>query len=310
MESCRHFSDHLPFYLDDELHGDERAALEDHVAICRACRGELSRERRFLDSIRTARPVYQASPHLRERIECIVNGRATPRLSASKLRRRRLSLSDFSASYNDSWGGKTPRIANRRRRIAFVATVAAAMMMGTIYLSRHRELLPSKRLSDFALLAVDTHLRHLRGQLPLEIITKSPERISQWFGGKVPFGLKLPNYQESSGQEKVYELEGARLVGFNKDYAAYVAYQMRQRPITLVITSKSAARPSGAEQVESKGIIFHYDSIDGLKVLTWSDRDLTYALVSDLESHGQQSCMVCHAGTKDRDFFGKLKSSQ
>src|SRR5580704_14636637 len=121
MESCRHFSDHLPFYLDDELHGDERAALEDHVATCRACRGALSRERRFLDSIRTARPVYQASPHLRERVECIVNGRPTPKLSASKLRRRRFPLSDAAPSYNDSPGARAPRIANRRRRIAFVA---------------------------------------------------------------------------------------------------------------------------------------------------------------------------------------------
>jgi hypothetical protein len=29
-----------------------------------------------------------------------------------------------------------------------------------------------------------------------------PEQISNWFIGKVPFTVKLPNYQESSGQEK------------------------------------------------------------------------------------------------------------
>lgn len=309
MESCRHFTDQLPFYLDDELHGDERAALEDHIEVCGACRGALARERRFLDSIRSARPIYQATPELRARVEFIVNGKTAANPSAAKVkRRRRPSLSYFTSSYRNSGERK---IANRRRRIVFVATVAAAMIMGTIYLSRHRGFLPSRQhLSDFALLAVDTHLRHLRGQLPLEIITRSPERISQWFGGKVPFGLKLPNYQEVSGQERLYELEGARLVGFNKDYAAYVAYEMRQRPITLVITSDTVARPSGGEQVESKGIMFHYDSVNGLKVLTWSDRGLTYALVSDLEERGQQSCLVCHAGTKDRDFLEKLKPAR
>jgi hypothetical protein len=34
---------------------------------------------------------------------------------------------------------------------------------------------------------------------------------------------------------------------------------------------------------------------------------LTYALVSDLEERGQQSCLVCHAGTKDRDFIEGLR---
>ena len=36
--------------------------------------------------------------------------------------------------------------------------------------------------------------------------------------------------------EKLYQLEGARLVGYKNDYAAYVAYQIRTRPISLVVT--------------------------------------------------------------------------
>jgi hypothetical protein len=42
-------------------------------------------------------------------------------------------------------------------------------------------------------------------------------------------------------------------------------------------------------------------------VITWSDRGLTYALVSDLEERGQHSCIVCHQGTKDQDFISNLK---
>jgi hypothetical protein len=123
----------------------------------------------------------------------------------------------------------------------------------------------------------------------------------------VDFSVQLPNYQESSGQEKLYTLEGARLVGFEKNYAAYVAYRMKERPISLVITSDSAARPSGGEEIQAKGLKFHYNAIDGLKVITWSDRGLTYALVSDLEERGQQSCIVCHEGTKDQELFAPLK---
>ena len=156
-------------------------------------------------------------------------------------------------------------------------------------------------------MAAETHLRHMRGQLPLEMETANPQDISSWFANKVNFSVKLPNYQESSGQEKLYTLEGARLVGFENDYAAYVSYHMKEKPISLVITSDSVARPSGGEEIASKGLKFHYNAIDGLKVITWSDRGLTYALVSDLEERGQKSCIVCHEGTKDQDFIEPLK---
>jgi anti-sigma factor RsiW len=172
---------------------------------------------------------------------------------------------------------------------------------------KQSEAAPAGRASSFALMAAETHLRRARGQLPLEVESERPQDISNWFSNKVMFSVKLPNYQESSGQEKLYTLEGARLVGFQNDYAAYVAYQMKSRPISLVITSNSAANPSGGEEIYSRGLKFHYNAIDGLKVITWSDRGLTYALVSDLEERGQQSCIVCHEGTKDRDFIEALK---
>jgi anti-sigma factor RsiW len=193
-----------------------------------------------------------------------------------------------------------------------VVTIAAGLLVLLLpvlvwRVVRQTETPANAQPSNFALWAADTHLRHTHGQLPLEIESASPRDISAWFSGKVKFSVKLPNYQESSGQEKLYTLEGARLVGFQNDYAAYVAYRMKDRPITLVITSDSVARPSGGEQIASKGLTFHYNAIDGLKVLTWSDRGLTYALVSDLDERGQQSCIVCHQGTKDQDFIEPLK---
>jgi hypothetical protein len=123
----------------------------------------------------------------------------------------------------------------------------------------------------------------------------------------VSFRVKIPNYQESSGQEKLYTLEGARLVALRNDYAAYVAYEMKGRPISLVITSDAVVKPSGGEQIKAKGLTFHYNAIQGLKVITWSDRGLTYALVSDLDERGQQSCVVCHQVGKDQDFIAPLK---
>lgn len=293
---CEQVRDRLWFYLDDELRGAERNDLESHLAECEKCRKLFEGQRAFLESVRNAAPLHTASPELRARVVDIVNHSPKVSLAPPKLRKR---VEEFVQS------------SQRRSGYLRVAVLAGAMVVISIaafwFFAKSIDQTPIRRASEFALMAADTHQRHLHRQLPLEIVSGAPEGISAWFAGKLPFAVKLPNYQESSGQEKLYELEGARLVAFKNDYAAYVAYQMRTRPISLVITSDAVAKPSGGEEILAKGIVFHYDSIDGYKVITWSDRGLTYALVSDLEERGQQSCVVCHQGTKDRDFIESLK---
>ena len=165
----------------------------------------------------------------------------------------------------------------------------------------------SAEAASFPGMAVNVHKRHQRGQLPLELTTDTAGDVSRWFEGKVPFVVTLPDYQgETSEPENRYEIRGARLVGFDGDYAAYVAYRMDRHPVSLVITSTSVARPEGGEAVSARGIAFHFETFDNLKVVTWSHGNLTYALVSDLEERGQRSCMVCHQGTEARDFIDTL----
>ena len=287
LRGCEDIRGRLTLYLDGELQGDERATVETHLSDCESCAALFARELSFLNTVRESGPLHVASPELRGRVQEIVS-----------TGRKRFAGSS--------------RPARSQSRSSWIVTIAAALLVLLLpilvwRLVRQTETPSTARPSSFALMAADTHLRHTRGQLPLEMGSASPQDISGWFSGKVKFSVKLPNYQESSGQEKLYTLEGARLVSFQNDYAAYVAYRMKDRPITLVITSDSVAKPSGGEQIASKGLMFHYNAIDGLKVLTWSDRGLTYALVSDLDERGQQSCIVCHQGTKDQDFIEPLK---
>lgn len=156
-------------------------------------------------------------------------------------------------------------------------------------------------------MAVENHLRYLRGQLPLEIFSESPDRISAWFKGKLGFNLQLPDYPQVVAEAKPYQIEGARLVGFKENYAAYVVYRLNGHPISLLVTSDEVAKPSGGEEISWEGLRFHFQSVAGWKVLTWSDKGLTYALVSDLEERGQASCIVCH---QDERVFRGLQSSQ
>jgi anti-sigma factor RsiW len=278
----------LTLFLDDELRGEERAAVEAHLSDCETCGALFARELNFLKAVRDSAPLHAARPELREKVQRILSEGEKPSPVAVEVSRRR-----------------------RGSRMAWLVAAAAALLLllpllvwRVVKQAEGPEIRPP---SSFALMAADTHLRHTRGQLPLEMESESPQEISSWFVNKVNFSVKIPNYQESSGQEKLYTLEGARLVGYQNDYAAYVAYRMKDRPISLVITSGSVAMPSGGEEIAAGNLNFHYNAIDGLKVLTWSDRGLTYALVSDLEERGQQSCIVCHQGAKDQDFIEPLK---
>lgn len=298
MSQCEKIQAQLALYLDEELREGERHAVEAHLQACLVCREVCQREQRVLETMRAARPLYAASPALRARVAQVLSDLPTP-YTASPTLRQRIHEALQQAAPAAAFDWRIPALA----AVLLIFTVFAGLLVFAL----RSNSTDFRKPSDFALMAVDTHLRRLRGQLPLEVASDSAERISAWFAGKVNFNLKLPNYQEASGQAKLYRLEGARLVGFRNDYAALVAYQMQQRPITLVATSDAVAKPSGGEEIESKGLKFHYDTINGLKVLTWSDRGLTYALVSDLAERGQQSCLVCHAGTKDRDFIESLK---
>lgn len=302
MDRCDDVRARYALYVDEELEGAERDAFEAHLRRCPACSLSVQTERALLETVRGSQPLYIASADLRERVARIVN-ESQPALAAppSLKERIRESLAELST-----------RRTSRRMRWSLAVTAILILILPIVvwrvakydYSVRPGVTGPS----HFALMAANTHLRHTRGQLPLEITSSGAEQISAWFADKIQFSVKLPNYQESSGQEKLYRLEGARLVGYKDDYAAYVAYQMRTRPISLVITSDKIAQPSGGEEIKARGLTFHYDSIQGLKVITWSDRGLTYALVSDLDQRGQESCVVCHQGVSDQDFIAPLKS--
>jgi anti-sigma factor RsiW len=303
---CEDIRLRMAFYLDDELSGSDLAAFETHLRSCHSCGEMVASERSFIESVREAKPLSVAPPELRSRVVEILSNAAPPYAAPPAYA---APPEPSSRARRILFGSVSPfHLSNGRSRVAAAAAIVFIVALTSMwYAARLRNPAPLKFPSDFAMMAVNTHLRHLRGQLPFEIASDLPEEISRWFSGKVPFSLQLPKYQEESGQEKLYSLEGARLVGFKNDYAAYVAYQMQKRHISLVVTSSQVAVASGGEEIVSKGLTFHCDSIDGLKVITWSDRGLTYALVSDLEERGQLSCMLCHAGTKDRNFIESLK---
>ena len=155
--------------------------------------------------------------------------------------------------------------------------------------------------SKFAEFAASTHRQHAQGTLVLDVRSDSQQTLNEWFKTKSPFSLALPASPAAPGEQRPYRLEGARLVQVGRKSAAYIAYQMETGPVSLMVTPDSVAVASGGVKVDFKKVSFHYRMVEGYKVVTWSLRGRTYALVSQEGNSTQRSCMVCHSPMRDRD---------
>jgi anti-sigma factor RsiW len=158
--------------------------------------------------------------------------------------------------------------------------------------------------SGYEQFAAEAHRNYSRGTFPLDVASDRPPVVSDWLKPRVPFQLTLPNYPE--GGPKRYALLGARLMQYRGEDVAYLAYEMDRKPISLLISSSSRIMPSGREGYRSGGLTFYFSSQQGLRIITWKDKGLTYALVSDLNVKGAESCAICHGAEGERRKFEGL----
>ena len=177
MHKCEAIRGRLTLYLDNELQGDERGMVEAHLSECESCAAIFARELNFLNAVRESAALHVAPPELRAKVQRILSEGVSGVAGSEERRPRRAS------------------------RVSWLVAAAAAVLLLLLPLLVWRIVKQSNTptASSFALMAAETHLRHMRGQLPLETESANPQEISSWFLNKVNFSVKLPNYQESSG---------------------------------------------------------------------------------------------------------------
>jgi len=161
------------------------------------------------------------------------------------------------------------------------------------------------RGSGYERFAAQTHRSYAKGAFPLDIVSNKPQIVSDWLVPKVPFHLKLPDYPE--GTPKPFALAGARVTQYHGEDVAYLAYEMDGKPISLLISSSSRIAPAEGESYQSGGLTFYFSSQQGLPIITWKDKGLTYAQVSDVNVKGAESCAICHGAEGERRKFEELR---
>src|SRR5690606_401046 len=190
-------------------------------------------------------------------------------------------------------------LVNGQRRTAVLWKIAAAVCVAAGLGLLTPALMRRASASEFADFAASPHVPYARGAMPLDIASSEPDSVSGWLQPRVRFAMQLPDYPGGSGAPKRYQLVGARLMQYHDQELAYLAYEMGGKPISLLMTSATAAEPAGGDIYRSGKLEFHFLDRNGSQLIAWTDHGIRYYLVSDLGG-GADSCMICHGRQSDR----------
>ena len=269
MILCSKARGSLHRYIDGELDSTDQFAIEEHLLECSGCRAEYDSLREVVDTVRGSKPLYQPSEALSINLHKIVGSHR-----ANKRMRR------------------------RSRALLFAAAAAIVVLLIGV--------LPDILTQRFTSFAADAHMRFERGDLPLAVTSTQAAEVSGWLQTQLPFHFPLPDLPSGQGSATGYSLIGARLLKYKGQDIAYLAYGMGKHSVSLLVTSEASVVPAGGETYSSGKLLFHFSSEAGLKLITWRDHDVSYALVSDVQLTGAQSCRVCHESEADRRKFEDL----
>jgi anti-sigma factor RsiW len=270
MKACAQNRARMHCYLDSELSPAEVLEFEKHLMDCPECHAQYQELRAVSDVVRGARPLYDVPDKSLAKAQALV--------AADESTRKR-------------------RIIGR----AAAGLVAAGACVVVVWVMTY------PMASAFPKFASDTHARYVRREMPLGIVSSRPEVVSRWLSSNLGFSLQLPNYPVNGGELKRYRLVGAGILNYGGNRMAFAGYEMDGKPISLLMASTRPAPPEGGDVYRSGKLVFRFFERDGYNVITWTDHDVHYGLVSDLGARGAESCVICHGSASERRVIEELK---
>jgi anti-sigma factor RsiW len=220
--------------LDNELDMAGAARIDLHLAECPECAAQYAALERLREEIAAADPGYAPSAGFER-----------------KLARQFLDE-------------KPSRFWNRRWLGASVMAAAAAVAATVLIVST-----PMRHDREADLLAgeiLDSHLRALQAEHPVDVPSSDRHTVKPWFQGKTSFSPPVPDLSKSD-----FVLVGGRLEVIGQQPAAAIEYRRRQHVIHLYV-SPSAGEDSKVELRD----------VGGYHLLHWRRNGLSYWAVSDL----------------------------
>jgi anti-sigma factor RsiW len=289
MNSCDEFAVNTLRYLDNDLDAQEMEDLLSHLDSCPSCRERLEAEKKLSATLHRSRPLYSAPAALRDWVAAATMQATSSGVQDSANRNAsRLQSKDVASTWQ--------RFVNWR--VLAPAAVVIALCLAVVPNIERRV-----QAASYVETAVASHHSYVNGDLQPGLKSNSPEEVTAWFAGKVPFDFRLPAAESSPDRTTVYWLTGATLVNYKGSPAALVTYETKNDKISLFVDSSKSAVVTGGDEVRSGTLTFHYFNNSGFRVITWANHGLSYALVSSVSGPAAASCLVCHQNMPDHGSF-------
>jgi anti-sigma factor RsiW len=162
-----------------------------------------------------------------------------------------------------------PPDAARRSTGTSWRTLVASAVAAAIMASGITWFVAEQRRADAAdSVIVSAHVRGLMATQPFDVASADSHTVKPWFNGRIPQAVRVADLVGDG-----FSLAGGRIDVVGGQLAPTLIYRRRQHVISL--TAVSAARPAD---------IVGRSSADGYNIVRWSERDVNYYAISDLNS--------------------------
>jgi anti-sigma factor RsiW len=316
----------IPQYVQNQLAGEELEEFEAHLVTCPACTAELQQERALSALLRRSSPLYEAPAECAERVrELLAEHRterpampAAPSREALAKHRRLLRLPLLIKRWRAQRARMRAAIQQRNSPALWVARLtphpfcasfSRVLVPAVVVIALCLLILPSlvrqARADSYVNTAVTSYHQVLEGRLSFGIQSNSPNEVTAWISGRVPFRFRLPAPGNAEQDQPAYRLAGASLIKIKDHPAALITYTKQGEKITLLVASDQYATVTGGNRIRHQDLTFHYFTVNGARVVTWRNHGLSYALVTSNSSseQGLRPCLVCHQDMTDHRFF-------
>jgi anti-sigma factor RsiW len=233
-------------YVDAELAGVDREALERHLVSCAACTGRVRLQARFKSAVRAHLPPPEVPFAFRRRVEeALASQQIAPR--------RWPSIPGWPAWFAPS--RMVPAVAAVLLLVAITGTVRRGQSM-----------------------VLEQAERSYRAEMPMDITGSDCGTVASWFRGRVDFPVHPPTL----GREAT--CQGGRLVNVGQRPAAYIVYRVHNghRVTFLVFDPRDESFEASHRRVINGREIF-VGTGPGTSTAAYRDRGLGYVVTSDLD---------------------------